>query len=880
MSTIDRWKILDNLRRSLLRPALLVLFVAGWSWLPGSALVWTLAGILMSAMPIFAGIATMLRHGLLRASLTTAARSIWTDTARWLLSLVFLPYEALITMDAVVTTLVRLVITRRYLLQWTTTAHTSRLFDRETKPGLFWRQMGGASLLALGLTCLLVLSKPASLPAAAPLLLVWIISPYIAYRISQPAARGPVRLTLAQRRQLRRLARRTWLYFERFANQDDHWLPVDRFQEEPLELTAHCTSPTNMGLLLLCTLAAYDLGYLGPLDLTERLHSTFKSMEQLERYRGHFLNWYDTHSLRPMSPRYVSTVDSGNLAGCLLALEHGCRSLSRDPILRWRRWEGMLDTLDVLARIVEDLTERALLNRTAASLQNHLARIRQQVSSQKVGAIPCGCHCGQMQDLPLPRIIEKIRQQVLAVQDNPGDWAALLTRLIDSDWQELKRLLDAPFQSSSQGLDADPVRDLNIWSERLYHQLVSMQDEINTLAPWLAPLGHPPALFNPPANAPAINDAWHALVESLRMVPKLEEMTQACRAAQVRLNQLQALLTNEIGSASRLQQARDWCVDLAAGLDAAQSAAQALLASLQDLSAQAEACFLATDFRFLFNSRRQVFHTGYNVEAEKLDISHLDLLACEARIASLLAIATGQVPMSHWLHLARPITQINGRRTLLSWGGTMLEYLMPSLLIQGYERTLLRESSRAAIGHQIAYARRRGVPWGVSESGCSRLDIKNEYQYRTFGVPGLGLKRDPDKALVISPYASLLALPLYPRDVMQNVERLVELQLLGRYGFYEAIDYTDSWLPPEQESTIVRSYMAHHQGMILLSLTNFLQDEVMVRRFHADLCVQSVQLLLHEGIPYQAPVEYPDFKRFALLTRPTVRSPLRPGVYG
>jgi len=850
LSWLDRWKILDNLRRSLLMPALLVLLVAGWLWLPGSALVWTLAGGLTLAMPVFTGLVTALIRGLRGASLAEAVQSSGMDVLRWLLALTFLLHEALVVLDAILSTLVRLAITRKRLLQWTTAAHTIRLFGRETKLGLLWKKMGLASLLTLALTWLMVLINPAALPSAAALLFMWVESPHIAYWISQPTVHELAPLSAGQRQQLRRLARRTWLYFERLVGPDDHWLPPDHFQESPRGLLARRTSPTNLGLSLLSMLAAYDLGYVGSLDLALQLRPTFESMGELARYRGHFLNWYDTRNLEPLPPRYVSTVDSGNLAGCLLTLKQGLQALPRVPVLRWQRWQGLLDTLGVLAEIVEGVggTDRGA---AVIRLQDYLAHV-----------------C----------------QQVRAVRDDPESWAPLLTMLGDDVWPELERLLISLVESRSRTLDATTLRDLHIWSERVNAQLLSMEGELDMLLPWLFFLSDPPALFTQAETGMPITDAWQALVDSLPARPRLEEVPGVCRAGRARLDQLQDLLaamesrptavegacpaTASTSTASArgrrggepvegVQEARDWCVRLAEGIDSARMAVETLLISYRDLSGQAEDYFRAMDFGFLFDPHRQVFHIGYNVEAETLDSNYYDLLASEARIASLLAIAGGDVPQSHWLHLARPITRVNGARTLLSWSGTMFEYLMPSLLMHSYEGTLLEQSCRAAVNHQITYARQKGVPWGISESGYYRFDANLNYQYRGFGVPSLGFRRGLAEDVVISPYASLLALPLRPRAVMRNITRFIKLHMLGQYGFYEAIDYTDSRLPSGQRSAIVRSYMVHHQGMSLLAITNYLQDKVMVRRFHADPRVQSVQLLLQEQVSHQAPVEYP-----------------------
>ncbi len=848
LSVLDRWKILDNLRRSLLTPALLALLIGGWLWLPGSALVWTLVGLLALAVPVFSGIVTALIQGLRGASLTGAVQSLGVDAFRWLLALTFLPYEAFIILDAIACTLHRLAITRKRLLQWTTAAHTVRLFGKETKLGLLWKRMGLVPFLTLALTWVLTwlvrqaLIKPAALLVAVPLLFMWVESPHVAYWISRPVTHKRAPLSADQRQQLRCLARRTWLYFERFVGPDDHWLPPDHFQESPRGLVAHRTSPTNLGLLLLSTLAAYDLGYIGPVDLTLRLRATFEGMDKLKRYWGHFLNWYETSNLEPLPPRYVSTVDSGNLAGCLLALKQGLLALAREPVLRWQRWQGLLDTLGVLAETVERL-EGTDLEAKAAALRDTLA---------------------------------SIRQQVLAVREAPDAWAPLLTRLCDDAWQELERLLIALIESNSRILDVATLGDLRTWSERVHYQLLGMQSELNLLLPWPVSLGQPPVLFTRPGTDPAITGAWQALVDALPITPRLDEVAEVCKAGQARLAQLQGRLADEVGLTDQTEEASAWCANLDEGLVLARMVAESLLIGCQDLAEQAEAYVQVMDFDFLFDPQRQVFHIGYNVEAETLDSNYYNLLASEARMASLLAIAKGDIPQSHWLHLARPLSRIDGTRVLLSWNGSMFEYLMPSLLMRSYEGTLLDQTCRAVVRRQIAYACQKGVPWGISESGYYGFDANMNYQYRGFGVPGLGFKRGLREDLVVSPYSSLLALPLRPQAVMRNVARLIERRMLGHYGFYEAIDYTCSRLSLGHRSGIVRSYMAHHQGMLLLSLANYLQDEVMISRFHADPRVQSVALLLQEQVPWQAPVEVPHPEEVSVLPPVQPRPVLRP----
>lgn len=806
LSIIGRWKILDNLRRSLLAPALLVLFVAGWLWLPGSPFVWTLAGALTLAVPVLTSIVLGVVQAVSGSPWRQVFRALETGFERWVLALAFLVYETLLALGGIATTLVRLFVTRKHLLQWTSYAETIRA----SAGGVTLNQVLGTIISIGALTALISVIDPTALLAALPLLSMWLLSPAIAWWVSRPIDHAPDPLSADERARLRALARRTWYFFEQFVGPEDHWLPPDHFQEAPRSIIAHSTSPTNLGLLLLSTLAAYDLGYIGLSDLSARLRATFDSMTKLEKYRGHFLNWYDTRTLAPLSPRYVSTVDSGNLVACLRALGQGCQTMRHQPILRRRSWEGLLDTLSLF-----DVVGRGLPVEAVAPFQSTLAHMR---------------------------------QQIIAAQNDAKTGVPLLNQLIGSQWSELNQALMPLIAANTNALDADALNKLRIAADRTRHQLFDMQRELEQLAPWLEFLIQPPALFARSAGSPAINAAWQALCAVLPTAPILQDIESVCTAGLARLQSLCDLAGTD-------PEARGWCTRLAQKLSAAKMAANDLMSGFQDLEQQAAEHVRAMDFRFVFDGQRQLFHIGYNITAEKLDNNYYDLLASEARIASLVTIARNEVPPTHWLHLGRPLTQVDGTRALLSWGGTMFEYLMPALLIRNYDGTLLQRSCLAAVDGQIEYGRYRRVPWGISEAGYYAFDGDQNYQYRTFGVPDLGFKRNLAEDLVVAPYASLLALSLRPREVMENIARLDELHMLGTHGFYESIDFSTARLPIGAAHAIVREYMAHHQGMILLSLVNYLQDNIMVRRFHADPVVRSVELLLQEKVPYDAPLE-------------------------
>ncbi len=255
------------------------------------------------------------------------------------------------------------------------------------------------------------------------------------------------------------------------------------------------------------------------------------------------------------------------------------------------------------------------------------------------------------------------------------------------------------------------------------------------------------------------------------------------------------------------------------------------------------------DYDFLYDTAGHLLTIGYNVSEMRRDSSYYDLLASEARLCSFVAIAQGQLPQEHWFALGRLLTTAGGESLLVSWSGSMFEYLMPLLVMPTYRNTLLDQTYRAAVERHIEYGRQRGVAWGMSESGYNAVDVHLNYQYRAFGVPGLGLKRGLAEDLVIAPYASVLALMVAPEEACANLHRLSANGLAGSFGFYEAVDYTPSRLPRGQRSVVVRSFMAHHQGMSLLSLAYVLLDRPMQKRFESDPLFQATLLLLQERIP-------------------------------
>ena len=738
-----RWKLFDNLRRSLTPAALVGLFLVAWAGL-SPAWMWTLAGAGCLIVPaLTAWLPSLVRKpadvGLAR-HLEGSGRSIGRQMAQALLTLACLPYEAYFSLAAVVRTAVRLLVTRRRLLEWTP-SDDHGLLARQSLAAA-WARMWIAPSLAVVTAAVLSIVRPAGLVVAAPILLLWFAAPIVAWEISRPLTRRAARLTGRQLRFLSSVARRTWSFFDTYVGPDDHWLPPDNFQEAPAKGVAHRTSPTNMGLALLANLAACDFGYISAGRFLDRTARAFQAMFEMERHRGHFYNWYDTQSLAPLEPRYISSVDSGNLAGHLLTLRQGLLELAGEPILPARALEGLRDTFDLVADSIQGAPTTAM-TRLQKTLGAACASAPQTVADGRL-------------------VLERLAAESGALA------AAIATT---------------------------PDREASTWASALAGQCRDVIDDLAHLAPWTTL----PASARPHAHLPGFTS-----IPSLRELAALDdEWAGPARARIALLNRLAAQSTD-----------------------------------LADM-----------EWAFLFDGTRRLLSIGYNVADRRRDSSYYDLLASEARFCTFVAIAQGHLPQESWFALGRLLTTAAGEPVLLSWSGSMFEYLMPLVVMPGYDDTLLDQTCKAAVRCQIDYAKRRGVPWGISESGYNLLDVRLTYQYRAFGVPGLGLKRGLADDLVIAPYASALALMVSPEEACANLQRLAADGFTGELGFYEAIDYTPSRLPRGQAHAVVRSYMAHHQGMTLLSLAQVLLNGRMQARFASDPACQATALLLQERIP-------------------------------
>ncbi len=809
--TVGRWKMVDNLRRSLSAPCMFLTMVAGWLVGRESPWMWTrfiLATIAIPALiPFLAGLIPRLGGISKRSYIRGLLSDLSLGASQAGLSVTFLAYQTWLMSDAIFRTLVRLFVTRKNLLEWVTAAGAKDVVDLEIAT-IFKRMFGGV-MLAIAALLAVILVHPRALPVAITFALVWTASPIVARWISEPPPLPSVKLVSStDALAFRSASRRMWRFFETFVTPAEHSLPPDNFQEDPRPVVAHRTSPSNIGLYLLSTIAAHDLGWIGTWETVERLEATLDTMGHLERFRGHFYNWYDTRDLRPLDPKYVSSVDSGNIAGHLLAVANGCRDLVQKLSFDTRALPGAQDAIRLLREALAGITD---------ARRTH-AITRKQLSNAA----------------------DALMARLEYAPDIAADWAVHFT-----DLRDRARILADMAQTFAQERADAPSSEVQAWAEAARACIESHARDARTLIPWTR-LNSREALAA--AGRPTVQrPEWSAIQPLFRTPHILADAPEHCEAALSELARLRTQLKGNPSVEDGNTVARIDALDQV--LADAATEATLLIRRLQAIVQTAENLASAMDFSFLFDSTRKLLSIGYRVNESSLDPNCYDLLASEARLASFIAIAKGDVPSSHWFHLSRPLTPIGNGSALISWSGSMFEYLMPVLVMRSPAGSMLSQTYQQVVRRQIEYGAERGVPWGISESAFNARDTDLNYQYSSFGVPGLGLKRGLSEDLVIAPYATALAAMIDPPAAALNLARLEKIGGKGTYGFYEALDYTPSRVPEGEDVAIVRAYMAHHQGMSLVALADVLTDGAMRDRFHAEPIVQASELLLQERTP-------------------------------
>jgi cyclic beta-1,2-glucan synthetase len=815
---IGCWKILDNLRRTLSAPATFLTLVVGWVLPPASPWLWTLFVLATAAipalLPFFTGLSPR-RKGISRRS---HFRGVLSDlslgTCQIGLVFTFLAYQTWLMSDAILRTLGRLFFTHQNLLEWVTAAQ-SKFSAKSKLRGTYKRMAWGVVLVILPIALLAFGHRPAW-AAAAPFLMLWAAAPAVAFRISLlPKSSGASPMSLADAQALRSISRRTWRFFETFVSQEDHALPPDNFQETPKSNVAHRTSPTNIGLYLLSTVCARDFGWLGTLETVERLEATLASLSQMELFRGHFYNWYDTRDLHPLEPRYVSSVDSGNLAGHLLALGNSCREFMEKSSVGPHLLAGLQDTGRLL---------REALAKIPDTSRTHIVTRKQ-----------------------LSNAVDAMMASLDSLPADSLDWAIRF-----EEWRAHAQTVADIAQTLAEERGDDPESELRTWAEAFRACVESHVRDVKILIPWTRLQSK--VILGLSKDLRGKAPEWMAIEQSLRSITKLADAPDRFDSVLIELSALRARMMNSLPAE------RDTITRIDALAEALRLSAADATTLIRRLSAIVQTTgriFQAMDFTFLFDDTRKLFSIGYRVTDRSLDPNCYDLLASEARLASFIAIAKGEAPLSHWFHLGRALTPVDRGSALISWSGSMFEYLMPALVMRSPEGSLLSQTHELIVRRQIEYGAERGTPWGVSESAYNERDLDLNYQYSSFGVPGLGLKRGLGEDVVIAPYATALAAMIDPVSALKNFRRLEAAGGRGAYGFYEALDYTSTRLPEGETVAIVRTYFAHHQGMLLVAIADLTNHGALRSRFHAEPMVQATELLLQERTP-----------RDVLVTRP------------
>jgi len=765
LSVISRWKILDNLRRSLVAPAIFLWLLAVWTLIPGSPLVWTLFIVFVLAFPVYAHLQTnLLTHprGIPWTShFWSVLGDVRTNTLQVLLVIAVLAHQAYSNTDAVIRTLYRKFVSHTALLEWKTAAQSEQ--DNPQDQTSYLRSMGVAIVLSFFSLALVLWLRPSAVLIAAPFLLVWILSPFIAYGISLKPRTKQIPLPSVDIKMARLIARRTWRFFETFVGDDSNWLPPDNFQEDPQPKIAHRTSPTNIGLLLLSTISAHDFGYIGTLELTERLRFTFATLEKLEKIRGHYLNWYDTQTLLPLSPRYISTVDSGNLAGHLLTVKEAVKEVANRKLFDTHVMEGLADSLEMM--------------REEAMQMNVVRRRTESVTIKQL-------------HFEIDACLRLLKDQP---SETPDAWVTLLESLV-ARTEVIRDITGALSQEHGD----EHFDELRFWSADLSHQTQTFLRDVKTFIPWQEnDFSHLSEIIS--RDFPAIQREWREITDLLNLFPSLSQLSELYEALLLRLLSIGEEITRSQMAEKDTEAAINALQILTAKVKQAEQAAVRTLANLSSFALQSGEIVKEMNFDFLLDGERKVFVIGYNVDTEKRDNSFYDLLASESRLTSFVAIAKGEIPQEHWFRLGRSLTPVDSSRALISWTGTMFEYLMPILVMRDYEETLLSQTYKAVVGRQIEYGAKNNVPWGISECAFNARDLQLDYQYQAFGVPGLGLKRGLSEDLVVAPYATALAALISPNEAMKNFRHLADKGFLARYGFYESIGMSCRWFTQNQE---------------------------------------------------------------------------------
>ena len=876
ISLLYKWKIFDNLRRSLLAPNLLFTLILSLTILNGSNQI---------ALLCFLSLIISLVFTVTDFVVTPKNKLMGTFKSfeQIVLIVSFTPYQAFLMLDAIILTLFRICISKRNLLEWQSSEFVEKNQSRTFIGHL--KRMWIAPIMGIVIFYLSFYSSFGVIAYNLVVGVLWIASPYIAYCISSKLPDNKNTLKSEDKTYLRKIARRIYAYYEDFVNQENNYLAPDNYQEKPFKGIAHRTSPTNIGMGFTSNIVAYDLGYINMSQFINKTELILNNIKDLKKVNGHYLNWYDTKTKEPLWPKYVSTVDSGNLLSDLWLLKQAMKELKHNKVIRMKEVASLND----IYKIIEDedssiklkFTSHLKIGEYSIVLKEILFKLEEFKANRKIN---------ELEQLDEMRV--RLDEQEIASDE------------IESEAKELEINLNKEGAWNKNIVKFDN-EETEYWICKLTDEVKEKIEYYNFIFEGLEKLYS--------------KDFFEGVPNIIELIHRCEDYKRKNG------DNFECILGQKISAFKEYVDKIDNIIE-----------------DIDEISKE-------MNFSFLYDKTRGLFSIGYNVEENSLGNSYYDLLASECRITSFIAIAKNDVPSSHWFKLGRAMTNAFHTHSLVSWSGTMFEYFMPSLIMRNYPKTLLSQTYKSVIKAQISFAKQKKIPWGISESAFYEFDTADNYQYKAFGVPGIGLKRGLEDEIVISPYSTIMALNFASSAGIKNLKRLEKIGALGRYGFIEAIDYTraredkyimtfskketlknlahdkynsitsrnnsnehiissigknytqnvnkfednvdnhaekvdNEWnknkehavdnvdnvdnfkvnaeeyvdnsnernsklLNNPQRINKIMSYMVHHLGMSLMSLDNVLSDDILINRFHSLPEIKSTELLLKEKIP-------------------------------
>jgi len=776
LSVISRWKILDNLRRSLTEIATFVMFLCAWLFFPGKAVYWTLATLAVIALPTY----YQFTMSILRAGNGVFSGAFWKAWAadfgiaqvNLFIRIGSLCHQALVTVDAIVRAVVRMTVTHERLLEWETAAEAESTYGKKT-PVETYLQLTPWITFLVGV--IVALERPASFMIALPLLVLWGLSKPIQQWFDLPVRKPDAKIEAEDKKLLRHSALRTWRLFREYSTAEENFMIPDTIMK-PDALIVHRISTTNLGLLLNSRLAAMDLGFLTLPEFLTDTERSFDSIDKMPRHEGQMYNWYDNRTLDAVKPRFISAVDNGNLVCALWTVKQGCLGAIREPLFKPETLQGLRDHLDTIEEIFKAENQEETL----------LAGVRE------------------------------MKQKVATLNDSPATWLDALAGCERVTVALAKKLSTEPIETEAQW-----------WVYELRLRISHLESLVYDFAPWLQPQ------FAKCTAEPGVLELVPAEKLTLETLPKV------CHTLDQKLWRMLEEGGSNVESRSALQLLRS-------AVGRTSSIAKSMTTRLERVAERADTLARSMNFNFFFDAKKKLMFTGYNAEEGKFTPSHYDLMASEVRSGVYAGIAKGELPQESWMALERKMTSYKDEQVMLSWTGTMFEYLMPVLWMKIFPNTIIDETTRGAVRAQQRYADDKGIPWGISEASCSIINAAGHYHYEAFGVPGIAVSRDLSRDLVVSPYSTFLSLMVDPKGAIKNIQRMKDLGFLGSHGFFESVDYTKSRMKKGERFEICRCWLAHHSGMSLMAVANILCDGSSQRRFHSEPMVESIERLLHE----------------------------------